>query len=414
LTYNREAFRAVSESPCGHGIIYDAITFSSLSQNADDVLRGIIPPEWHTGDPFIQEFLASFARPDKETEREEIPTEITTEHITKGFKTWKEMTTTSPSGGHLGHCPVLLQCRHAFLNIAINQGIAIPRRSKATNILIEKDSGTPNINRLRIIHLLEADFNFFLKLQWGHRLVRHTDKFNLLNEGQYGSRLGRTTMDSITLIQLTTNLSRLLKVNLARFDNDASACYDRIIVALGMLAARQLGMPENAITTHADALKKFMKYTVKTIHGISEEMYEETPFEPLFGTGQGSRASPAVWLTLVVLLLNTLDRIVPERTQFTSPDGSIINSRLVDAFVDDTSLGFTNTDSTYEEMIYRHQEISQTWEHLLHLSGGALNLKKCNWYILFWDWKNGRPILRKHHPNDPRITRDKEGHTNTN
>jgi hypothetical protein len=65
LTYNREAFRAASESPCGHGIIYDAITFSSLSQDADNVLRGTIPPEWHTpGDPLIQEFLASFARPD--------------------------------------------------------------------------------------------------------------------------------------------------------------------------------------------------------------------------------------------------------------------------------------------------------------------------------------------------------------
>lgn len=171
------------------------------------------------------------------------------------------MTTTLPSDRHLalGHYkaniqdPVLLKCLHTFLNIAINRGIAIPRWSKATNILIEKDPGTPNINRLRIIHLFEADFNFFLKLQWGHRLVRHADKFNLLNNGQHGSRPGHTTMDPIMLIQLTTDLSRLLKANRARFDNDASACYDRIIVALGMLAARRLGMPKNAIKTHANA-----------------------------------------------------------------------------------------------------------------------------------------------------------------
>jgi hypothetical protein len=409
LTYNREAFRAASESPCGHGIIYDAITFSSLSPEADELLKGSIPPGWHHSDPLIQEFLASFTIPDNATDREDIPTEITTEQITKGFQSWKEMTTTSPSGRHLGHYKaiiqdtVLLQCLHDFLNIAITRGIAIPRWSQATNILIEKDPGTPNINRLRIIHLFEADFNFFLKLQWGHRLVRHAEKFDLLNDGQHGSRPGRTAMDPIMLIQLTTDLSRLLKVNLARFDNDASACYDRIIVALGMLAARRLGMPGNAIKTHADALR-FMQYSVKTIHGISEDSYEGTPFEPLFGTGQGSGASPAVWLTLVVLLLNTLDRIIPERTKFTSPDGSIISSRLVDAFVDDTSLGFTNIDSTYEEMIHRLQEISQTWEHLLHLSGGSLNLKKCNWYILFWDWKNGRPILRQSQPNDPKIT----------
>jgi hypothetical protein len=72
-----------------------------------------------------------------------------------------------------------------------------------------------------------------------------------------------------------------MKHNLARFDNDASACYDRIIVALGMLAARRFGMPDNAIKTHADSLE-FMRYAIKTIYGISEENYKGTPFEPLF------------------------------------------------------------------------------------------------------------------------------------
>ena len=236
LTYNREAFRAASESPCGHGVIHDAITFSSLSPAADQMLQGSIPPEWHSDDPLILEFLASFSVPTT-VQGTTIPTEITPADITKGFKTWKEMTTTSPSGRHLGHYkaliqdPILLQCLHNFLNIAIERGIAIPRWSNATNILIEKDPGTPNINRLRIIHLFEADLNFFLKLQWGHRLVRHADSLHLLNDGQHGSRPGRTAMDPIMLIQLTTDLSRLLKTNLARFDNDASACYDRIIVA---------------------------------------------------------------------------------------------------------------------------------------------------------------------------------------
>jgi hypothetical protein len=65
-------------------------------------------------------------------------------------------------------------------------------------------------------------------------------------------------------------------------------------------------MPKNAIRTHADTLK-FMKYAVKTMYGISETNYHGTPFEPLFGTGQGSGASPVVWLTLIVILMNTMD-----------------------------------------------------------------------------------------------------------
>ena len=122
-------------------------------------------------------------------------------------------------------------------------------------------------------HLFEADFNLFLKLQWGSRLVKRAVKHDLLNTGQHGSVPKRTAMDPIMLTQLTSDLCRFMKHNLTRFDNDASACYDRIIVALGMLAARRFGIPEDAIKTHADSLK-FMQYAVKTIYGILEDNYQ--------------------------------------------------------------------------------------------------------------------------------------------
>jgi hypothetical protein len=35
------------------------------------------------------------------------------------------------------------------------------------------------------------------------------------------------------------------------------------------------------------------------------------------------------------------------------------------------------------------------------LSGGSLNLKKCSWYVLTWEWKDGRPIIRKRADADP-------------
>ena len=81
-----------------------------------------------------------------------------------------------------------------------------------------------------------------------------------------------------------------------------------------------------------------MRYTVKTVYGISEESYRGTLIEPLFGTGQGSGASPAVWLSLVVILLQTLDRLIPDRVNFSCPSGAITHQRLADAFVDDTAL----------------------------------------------------------------------------
>jgi hypothetical protein len=53
------------------------------------------------------------------------------------------------------------------------------------------------------------------------------------------------------------------------------------------------------------------------IHGILEKNYHGTQFKYLyFGTGQGSGASPSLWLTLIVILMNTIDRLTPERMHF--------------------------------------------------------------------------------------------------
>jgi hypothetical protein len=271
--------------------------------------------------------------------------------------------------------------------------------------MIEKDIGKPCIHRLRIVHLFEADYNFFLKLQWGHRLVRQACDLDLLHPSQHGSIPGRSPIDPIMLTQLPTDLCRILHHDLARFDNDASACYDRIIVALGMLAARRCGMPKNAIRLRADALK-FMQYAVKTAYAVSESNYAGTPFAPLFGTGQGSGASPAVWLSLVVLLLHTFDRIVPHRMHFEPISGGRPHSRSSDAFVDDTSVGFTSSedDVSYTDLITRLEFVAQSWEKLLHLSGRKLNLKKCSYFVLHWEWRNGRPVLRPILPTDPQTS----------
>jgi hypothetical protein len=62
--FNRTSFRAASESPCGHGLLHDALTFTSLSPTAKAILEeGYWPPEWTRDEPLLGEFLASFAIP---------------------------------------------------------------------------------------------------------------------------------------------------------------------------------------------------------------------------------------------------------------------------------------------------------------------------------------------------------------
>jgi hypothetical protein len=154
----------------------------------------------------------------------------------------------------------------------------------------------------------------------------------------------------------------------------------------------------------ADTLEK-MKYSVKTAFGVSQEQYSGQHGKPLFGTGQGSGASPAVWLTLVVILMNTLDRVTRERIRFRSPDSRMLHQRLTDAYVD-TSLAFNDFGNKLEpaQMIRSMNQIAQNWEWLLFYSGGALNLKKCSWSMIYWEWPKGRPTIRKAEAHDPHIT----------
>ena len=49
---------------------------------------------------------------------------------------------------------------------------------------------------------------------------------------------------------------------------------------------------------------------------------------------------------------------------------------------------------TLETMTNKLNHMVQTWGKILFYSGGALNLTKCSWHVLYWDWKNGRPVAR--------------------
>jgi hypothetical protein len=163
-------------------------------------------------------------------------------------------------------------------------------------------------------------------------------------------------------------------------------------------------MPSHAICSHSDALL-FIRYGVKTVYCISETTYQGTAFEPFFWTGQGSGASPSARLTLAVILLQTLDRLVPDHINFSCPRVELTHARLSEAFVDDTYLEYTSSSQSlsFESMVEKLQTIAQMWEHLLFLSGGKLNLLKCSWYILRWEWEKVRHVIRPMQPTDPTI-----------
>ena len=49
------------------------------------------------------------------------------------------------------------------------------------------DKGKPFLTCLQIIHLFEADYNLFLKILFGRRMVSNGKRYNALNDQHHSS-----------------------------------------------------------------------------------------------------------------------------------------------------------------------------------------------------------------------------------
>jgi hypothetical protein len=119
------------------------------------------------------------------------------------------------------------------------------------NTIIFKDIGSYRIHRLRVIHIYEADFNLLLAIKW-RQLLRHADNRNLINPRLFGGRPGCEAQSLPFREELKYDICYVTRRTLINFDNDASSCYDRIIISLASLInSRSLVADKEAETPQA-------------------------------------------------------------------------------------------------------------------------------------------------------------------
>ena len=383
---------------------------------ATDLLNGTLEPSTLEGiSNATQEILQALSEPIKGIQ--EIRPHITIDDLKNGFKRWRESTSTSPSGRHLGHYRSIIAYTHLekteddddklppstrilgviakVTDLAIQHGIILDRWLNITNVMIEKIPGNPLYHKLRVIHLFEADMNLALGILWSQRIMKQAERKRALGEQQFGSRKGKSAEDVVLLKQLTYELMNITKTDGGTFDNDAKACYDRIIINMMSICSQRLGMPITCAKLHAEILQK-AKYYLKTTLGISEASYSNSESHPLYGPGQGGTTSAFAWAIIVAVLLAIMKR----RTgvQFSDPKSKTLTQRVMDAFVDDTTAwvnfflkSLENRErNLINDIVTELTATAQQWEELLYASGGALELSKCFYYLIHWKFdKNG-------------------------
>ncbi|MGH7974392.1 MAG: hypothetical protein ACREBR_02605, partial [bacterium] len=407
ITRNISHFKQAEETPFASGQLADKIGNTGSGIVVDQILNGTFQHQ-HELLPETNKFIEGLAAKKEVAEGHHIPVTFTSNEFRKSTDKIRENTGSSPSGRHVGHYKAAVSHPHlnwihaTMAQLPAQYGFAPLRWQHAIDKMLEKSPGVSKITRLRIIQLLEYDFNFVMKLIIGRRLMWFAQGKGYLRDEQYGSRPGRTASSPVLNKALTYDIIRQTKTVAATFDNDAVGCYDRLVSSPTVIACRSMGLPKSFAEMHC-AVWKSMSHQVRTGHGLSRRYNGGDSI--LHGTGQGNGGSCGFWTVNFNVMVEQLDKH-HIGMQLYHPDGSS-SRRTADGYVDDTSTGVTSRyrgeDREAALVTQDMKSLAQSWERLLFSSGGKLALHKCFWYLMHWNWDDGTPILINDREDQERI-----------
>ena len=407
-----------------------ALQFTGEGPGTDDLLSG----EWEIPglDDNVKLLLQHLKMSDEMANIASTAT-ISDADFTGKLRVWKESTTTSPSGSHLGHYKALIS-KHAYsyvqdddegtendvkltelrdelnhmqtairqlhlqlINYALERGYSFQRWQKVANSILFKEPNNIKIHRTRVIHLYEADYNLVLGLVKWRSALYQAEKRNQLHDGQFGSRPRRNAIDPVMLEELQFEVSRAARKMFLQLNYDATACYDRIIPNLATVVSQQHGVNKQVTLMNTRTLQQ-ASYHIRTEMGLSASSYTHSDEFPIYGTGQGSGNSPMIWCFLSSRLYKSYDTQA-HAAKYSNPDRTNHVSLSMIGFVDDSNgqVNMFESDDTLESLAHLHSKArhnATVWANLLGATGGALELPKCSFHLMYWKFSiQGAPVL---------------------
>ena len=409
LLRNRLHFGQAHGTPFTVAPLAQNLDWAASTKAAETILQGTCPEsvQDHQSAALLKACTAK-------TTLDAGPPTLTMPEFMGKLRVWKETTTTSPSGRHLGRYKALIargkydpkteeeqhetfcnkqkQIAHfilSIINACLRSQHVLERWKTIVNVMIFKDQGIFRIHRLRIIHIYEADFNLLLAVMW-RKALRAADDQDHLHPGQLGGRPGCEAQALPLMEELKYDISYMSRQTLYNFDNDAKSCYDRIIPSLASLTNRKYGVHRQVVNVHASTLHRAI-YKLKTGSKVSDIEYSHCQHFPLYGTGQGSGNSPCIWLFLSSTLFEAHEQQAYGAT-FRSVHDSVKVKLTMVGFVDDTTGTCNDFRPQTHEIGILMEHDAQVWNDLLYTSGGSLELPKTSYQILqFHFLPNGTP-----------------------
>jgi hypothetical protein len=225
--------------------LLNQLDWAATSEPAEELINGSVPTCLHHKNQYVNKLIQIIA---KEPALQEINTYMLPEDVARGFRKWREQTSTSPSGCHLGLRRIpciptnnkeieqqrtnILGVQTAVINIPLAHGFAPKQWKTVVTAMLEKVPGTPLLHKLRVIHILEADYNLTLKAIFGRRLMQNCERHGTLGDIQDGFRKGRSTTRTLLHNEIINDYNKRRWIDSFLGMTDISGCFDRIASAI--------------------------------------------------------------------------------------------------------------------------------------------------------------------------------------
>jgi hypothetical protein len=194
---------------------------------------------------------------------------------------------------------------------------------------------------------------------------------------------------------------------LVRFNNNATSCFDRILVHALTLCLQSYGMPKK-LTTILGKILEDATYAVKIGIGISEETYQHSEASPAFGSGQGSGALAQGWGKIASNAFDAHDKF-SHGCKYKDPWKICVVILGMLGYVDNNNITSNGKDGEdVQDIIKRTEHDAQLWNDLLRATGGALNLDKFLTQVLDYTFAiNGGPVIAPANPDVSIVIQDR-------
>lgn len=247
------------------------------------------------------------------------------------------------------------------------------------------------LDKLRVIHLYEADWNLILKYFIAHKLYKTAATQGTISTEQSGGCPNRSAIDEATKTVLLYKTCRLQRRTSGIMYNDAKACFDRVIENISNLSCMREVLPIEIAKLHNQTFKN-IKYHIKHKGGIDHKPNQHSQTDPFYGVGQGSGDAGARWGLVSDCIIRAYNKQSSD-AQITGPTSKLTINKKYQLFVDDSrlvALVLNGEDDTVKDILKNN---TQQWEALLHATGGKLKLQKCKYCIFSWSFNSDGTVL---------------------